>query len=178
MSQVALQAIDQEIAPSIDLQVFKEAMADFPAAVTIITTWDDDGHPIGATLSAVSSLSASPPMMLACFDRKSKTLEHLHSGKPFLIHVLGEGQEHLAMLFAGKQPDKFAGLDWSHGPLGLPELSGACCTLACEVEDLLPGGDHLIVTGNIRHIGHQDDHSPLLYHRRKMYPVSSTGASV
>ena len=41
--------------PDIDLQVFKEAMADFPAAVTVITTWDDEGHPVGATLSAVSS---------------------------------------------------------------------------------------------------------------------------
>ncbi|WP_162294945.1 flavin reductase family protein, partial [Mycobacteroides abscessus] len=85
MSQVQMKAPLE--APEIDVQIFKEAMADFPAAVTIITTWDNEGRPVGATLSAVSSLSASPPMMLACFDRKSKTLECLTQGKPFLIHV-------------------------------------------------------------------------------------------
>ncbi|AGN82587.1 flavin reductase family protein [Pseudomonas sp. GD03651] len=169
MSQAQLQQ-PIEI-PDIDLQIFKEAMADFPAAVTVITTWDDEGHPVGATLSAVSSLSAAPPMMLACFDRKSKTLECLTRGKPFLIHVLGAGQEHLAMLFAGKSTDKFDGVAWKLGELGLPTLPDAACTLACEVADVLPGGDHLIVTGCIRHISHNTQQMPLLYHRRKMFAV-------
>ncbi|AEJ12947.1 MULTISPECIES: flavin reductase family protein [Pseudomonas] len=174
MSQVQLKAPIE--AAGIDLQVFKDAMADFPAAVTIITTWDDNGQPVGATLSAVSSLSASPPMMLACFDRKSKTLEYLKAGKPFLIHVLGEGQEELAMLFAGKSTDKFAAVSWHRGELGLPTLSDANCALACEVADVLPGGDHLIVTGHIRHIDHNREQLPLLYHRRKMFGVPQQAA--
>ncbi|WP_437883325.1 flavin reductase family protein [Pseudomonas sp. LRF_L74] len=171
-SQVKTPATAREI----DLQVFKEAMADYPATVTVITTWDDDGRPLGATLSAVSSLSASPPMMLACFDRKSKTLEFLKKGKPFLIHVLGREQEPLAMLFAGKAEDKFGGIAWSKGDLGLPTLAGAACALACEVEDILPGGDHLIVTGNVRHIAHDNQQTPLLYHRRKMFSVPQAEA--
>ncbi|EKT4505270.1 flavin reductase family protein [Pseudomonas aeruginosa] len=175
MSQVQMKAPIE--APEIDVQIFKEAMADFPAAVTIITTWDDEGRPVGATLSAVSSLSASPPMMLACFDRKSKTLECLTQGKPFLIHVLGEGQQDLAMLFAGKCADKFEGIEWKRGELGLPTICDAACALACEVAEVLPGGDHLIVTGHIRHIDHNNQQTPLLYHRRKMFAVPA-GAPV
>ncbi|HIE4271985.1 TPA: flavin reductase family protein [Pseudomonas aeruginosa] len=173
MNQSQIKVINDT--PEIDQQVFKDAMADFPATVTVITTWDDQGQPVGATLSAVSSLSASPPMMLACFDRKSKTLEFLSKGKPFLIHVLSEGQAELAMLFAGKAADKFKDIDWSHGDLGLPKISGAACAMACQVADVLPGGDHLIVTGHIHHIDHAKQQQPLIYHRRKMFAVPQTG---
>jgi flavin reductase (DIM6/NTAB) family NADH-FMN oxidoreductase RutF len=161
--------------PDIDLQVFKEAMADFPAAVTVITTWDDEGHPAGAT-SPLSPRSASPPMMLACFDRKSKTLECLTRGKPFLIHVLGAGQEHLAMLFAGKSTDKFDGIAWKSGELGLPTPRARRAHWRVKSPMFSRVGITLIVTGCIRHISHNTQQVPLLYHRRKMFAVPQAAA--
>ena len=63
-----------------DMDVFKAAMSDMPAAVTVVTCRDWQGRPVGTTLSAVSSLSLAPPMMLACFDVGSNTLKALLPG--------------------------------------------------------------------------------------------------
>jgi flavin reductase (DIM6/NTAB) family NADH-FMN oxidoreductase RutF len=161
-----------------DLPTFKTMMSAMPAAVTVITCWSDDGQPVGATLSAVSSLSLSPPLMLACFDRGSKTLDTMgRRGKQFLIHLLADGQQNVAGLFAGKKPDKFAAIAWERGLLGLPQLPGCMGLIACEVEGLLPGGDHVIVTGGIRSIAFDEHSQALLYHRREIYPVPPRGGA-
>ncbi len=140
-------------------------MAEMPSAVTVITGWHLDGTPAGSTLSAVTSLSLEPPMMLACFQRGSRTLSALDIGRGFLIHVLADGQEQVAKVFAGKG-DKFSNVTWSEGLLGLPELPHCAAVIACESEAHLPGGDHVIVTGAVRAIRHDATRTALLYHRR------------
>lgn len=154
------------------LEQFKKAMAAFPAGVTIITTYDEQGRPVGGTLSAVTSLSAEPTLMLACFDQRSKTLEELaEKGKPFLIHILADGQQALAMHFAGKSPDKFADIPWQAGMHGLPQLENSAAVLACRVYDLLPGGDHTIVLGEVMQVETDDVQPALVYCQRQMVPA-------
>jgi len=148
----------------------RAAMAEMPSAVTVITGWNTDGSPAGSTLSAVSSLSMDPPLMLACFHRDSRTLGALDVGRGFLIHVLAAGQDELAAVFAGKG-DKFAQVDWERGLLGMPQLPGCQTVIACEVEAHLPGGDHVIVTGAVRDISHDAGRGAMLYHRRAFHAL-------
>jgi flavin reductase (DIM6/NTAB) family NADH-FMN oxidoreductase RutF len=49
--------------------VFRHAMGHFATGVTVITSLDGDGRPVGTTASAVTPLSLDPPLVLACFDR-------------------------------------------------------------------------------------------------------------
>ena len=49
---------------------FVEAMAAAAFGVSIITTDGDSGR-FGLTVSAVSSVSAEPPLLLACINRKN-----------------------------------------------------------------------------------------------------------
>ena len=58
---------------------FRDALASYPTGVTVVTAMGADG-PAGATANAVTSLSLEPPMMLACLDRGSRTLES-HGGR-------------------------------------------------------------------------------------------------
>lgn len=159
-----------ELVPS--LTDFTAAMAEIPSAINVITAWNGEGAPAGTTLSSVTSLSAEPPMVLACFDRRSRLLGTLQArGRRFLLHILSEGQEDLARAFASKSADKFDGIDWIEGLSGLPELPACAAVVACEVADLVPGGDHIIVTGLVRELRLGRSCRPLIYHRRRIYPL-------
>lgn len=155
----------------IDPNVFKGAMAAMPAAATVITTFAADGSPTGATLSAVTSLSLTPALMLACFDNRSETLKAVKATRRFLIHVLADGQQELALAFARKSADKFEGISWTEGPLGLPLLEGSAVTAACRLFQVVPGGDHAIVIGEIADIRIDGKRRPLVYAQRQLVPL-------
>ncbi|MEG6510266.1 flavin reductase family protein [Methyloligella sp. 2.7D] len=151
---------------------FTTAMAEIPSAINVITAWNGESEPVGTTLSSVTSLSMDPPMVLACFNRSSRLLSTLQArGRPFLLHILAEGQEQVAGAFASKSASKFDGIDWIVGLRGLPELPTSAAVVACEVADLLPGGDHIIVTGKVKELRLGMRDRPLIYHRRRIYPL-------
>jgi flavin reductase (DIM6/NTAB) family NADH-FMN oxidoreductase RutF len=154
-------------------EAFKAAMAELPAGVTVITAWDPEGRPVGATVSAVTSLSLEPPMLLVCLATTSDTLGVLRPGSAFAVHVLRDGQQDVAACLAGKGADKFSRVSWSTGPHGLPHLEGSAVVAACEVSSLVPGGDHVVVLADIRRVDVREGSSPLVYHRRRMLSVDS-----
>ena len=152
----------------VDPDAFRAAMADLSAAVSIVTTMAADGTPNGATVSAVSSLSMTPPLVLVCLDAASDTLAALSLGRSFLIHITADGQQKTALSFAKKGTEKFDVTDWTYSESGQPLLSGSAMVLDCVVSDLLPGGDHTIVVGRIGGIEHAEERRPIVYHRRRM----------
>ena len=89
-------------------------------------------------------------MMLACLDRDLGTLTSVRAQGRFGVNALAAGQAELARRFSGKdpEPEKWAG---SSGPSasGLPRLADVLLWVACELRDLIDGGDHLILTGNV-----------------------------
>ena len=52
----------------------RQALGHFATGVTVVTSRTSDGTPVGTTVSAVSSLSLAPPLLLVCLDRASQTL--------------------------------------------------------------------------------------------------------
>jgi flavin reductase (DIM6/NTAB) family NADH-FMN oxidoreductase RutF len=142
----------------------RAALGAYPTGVTLVTAIGPNG-PSGATANAVTSLSLDPPMMLACLDRGSRTLTSVREQGRFGVNALAAGQEELARRFAGKNPeaDKWDGVEWSESE-ELPRLPGALMWVACELRDLIDGGDHLILTGSVLAADSRDGH-PLLFHR-------------
>lgn len=127
-------------------------MALVPTAVTVITAPRPEG-PSGATANAVVSLSLEPPLMLAALDRGSRTLTALRGAAVFGVNVLAGDQAELAIRFATKDPHpvKWDGVAWRE-LAGVPAIEGATVSLACELRDLLDGGDHAIVTGAVTEV--------------------------
>jgi flavin reductase (DIM6/NTAB) family NADH-FMN oxidoreductase RutF len=143
---------------------FRAALGAYATGVTVVTAVGSGG-PSGATANAVTSLSLEPPMMLACLDRGSRTLTTVRAQGRFGVNALAAGQEELARRFSAKGPEskKWEGVEWSEH-LELPRLTGALLWVACELRDLIDGGDHLILTGNVVEV-ESDDRQPLLFHR-------------
>ena len=142
----------------------RAALAAYATGVTVVTAIGPNG-PSGATANAVTSLSLDPPMMLACLDRGSRTLTAVRAQGAFGVNALAAGQEDLARQFAGKHPEaaKWEGVEWSE-QRALPRLAGALMWVACELRDLIDGGDHLILTGNVIEAD-SNEGQPLLFHR-------------
>jgi flavin reductase (DIM6/NTAB) family NADH-FMN oxidoreductase RutF len=159
------------LAGDVEEMAFRAAMADLPAAVSIVTTTAADGAPHGATVSAVSSLSLRPAMILVCLDQQSDTLAALASDRHFLVHIAADGQQDQIRRFAGKGTDKFVGDHWAPGLSAQPQLRGAAQVLDCVVADLIPGGDHTIVVGRVTAIEHDESSTPIVYHRRRLMPT-------
>lgn len=145
-------------------------MAMLPTGVTVVSAGGSDG-PAGATANAVCSLSIEPMLMLACLDRGSRTLLAVQAANHFGISVLHAGQEEIARSFATKAPaaEKWAGVAWSERD-GIPAIDGSLAWIACELRDVISGGDHVIVTGEVRDlaIGEGD---PLVFSAGEYRPL-------
>jgi len=128
---------------------FRAAMAMLPTGVTVVSAAGPDG-PAGATANAVCSLSIEPMLMLACLDRGSRTLLAVQAANNFGISVLHAGQEQTARAFATKAPvaEKWDGVAWSERG-GIPAIDDALAWIACDLRDVIAGGDHVIVTGEV-----------------------------
>jgi flavin reductase (DIM6/NTAB) family NADH-FMN oxidoreductase RutF len=149
---------------------FRAAMGMLPTGVTVVTAGGPDG-PAGATANAVGSLSIEPMLMLACLDRGSRTLLAVQAANRFGISVLHAGQEPIARAFATKAPvpDKWRGIAWSERD-GIPAIEGALVFVACELRDMIAGGDHVIVTGEVTAL-ETSEGTPLVFHNGEYRPL-------
>lgn len=148
--------------------LFREVMAGVCTPVAVVTALNGD-RPHGTTVSAFASLSLDPPMVLVALARSSDLLAMVRETGRFGLNVLGSSQVALAARFAGKGtatfgPGKFDEVAWA-ADNGLPRLDGAQGWLACEVSDLVAGGDHVVALGVVVGAGTSDG-LPLTYHRR------------
>ena len=126
---------------------FRTVMGHFATGVAVVTV-DAPGGPQGMTANAVASLSLEPVLVLVCFDNGARTLPEVRRAGRFGVNVLAAGQEHLARRFASKDEGKFA--DVAHTVHdGIPVLDGALAWVGCELERLVPGGDHTIGIGAV-----------------------------
>jgi flavin reductase (DIM6/NTAB) family NADH-FMN oxidoreductase RutF len=149
---------------------FRAAMAMLPTGVTVVTAAGPEGA-AGATANAVCSLSIEPMLMLACLDRGSRTLLAVQAANRFGINVLHAGQERLARAFATKAPvgDKWEGVAWSERD-GIPAIDDALAFVACDLRDVIAGGDHVIVTGEVTAL-ETGEGDPLIFHAGDYRPL-------
>ena len=149
-------------------RAFRDTIGRFSTGVAIVTTIGPDG-PAGMTTNAVTSLSLDPLLLIVCFEMRSRTLDVVRASQRFAVNILRAGDEELAAVFASKRigPEKFEALThhrWREEH-GVPVLDRALAWVACDLRELLPGGDHEIGVGEVVRTGTGDDGDPLVFHR-------------
>ena len=143
---------------------FRTALSRFISGVTVITTFGKDNRPAGITVSAFSSVSLEPPLVLACIDKRASVHEHLAEGSRFAVNILAEDQQDISRLFASKDQDRFDGARYRWGVSGAPLLEGALAYIECRVVHAYPAGDHTIIVGEVESTS-VAEHKPLTYYR-------------
>jgi 3-hydroxy-9,10-secoandrosta-1,3,5(10)-triene-9,17-dione monooxygenase reductase component len=154
---------------------FRHAMGHFASGVTVVTSIGPDGAPVGTTANAVTALSLDPPLILVCFDLGSATLRAIRGHGAFVVNVLAAAQQPLSANFARRGlAAAWDGVRHRHGPTGSPRLEGVLAAVECTVEHCLPGGDHEIVVGRVRHVGTSAiPAAPLVYFRGRYASLAS-----
>jgi flavin reductase (DIM6/NTAB) family NADH-FMN oxidoreductase RutF len=147
----------------VDQRRFREILGLFPTGVTIVTAAGADG-PAGLTTNAFMSLSLDPPLIVVAFDNASRTLPVVRASGRFAVNVLRAGQEELAATFASKlvAAEKFAEITHTEQH-GVPVLDDALAWLACDVQDLVPRGDHTVGIGAVIGLDGDPDGQPLVF---------------
>jgi 4-nitrophenol 2-monooxygenase / 4-nitrocatechol 4-monooxygenase, reductase component len=148
-----------------DPAVFREVISNFMSGVVIVTARHQDSIQ-GMTVSAISSLSLDPPMLVICLNRKARTQDLVHQAGAFAVNILGEEQGHLADRFASKHDDRFAGVGHHPGLTGAPVLDGVLGVVECRVDEAVTGGSHRVFLGRVVH-AEAGEGTPLAYYQGK-----------
>lgn len=161
---------------TIDSRAFRKTLGCFASGVTVVTTIDpNDGNPQGVTVSAFSSLSLDPPLVLFCLGNATASLPAFRANGRFVINVLAEGQRDLSLRFAGRGTDKWAGVEHGAGLEGLPVLAGCLAHLQCSLHQVVEGGDHTIFIGRVEQLDHSEGGAPLVYFRGAYMDTAPSG---
>lgn len=142
-----------------DSRVFRNAMGNFATGITIVTT-ESEGEIHGMTVNAFMSVSLDPMLVVVSIDEKASMYDTMQKTKKYAISFLKEDQTEYSMIFADQQPGKekveYDRLD------GQPVLKNALTTIACDVQDMVIAGDHMLFIGKVTDIAINEG-DPLLY---------------
>ncbi len=128
---------------------FKAAMRHYPAGVTVVTSVHR-GEPRGITLTAFSSVSAEPPMVLVCVNRDARSNLYIASSRIFCVNLLSADQQALAERFSGKMRERqFDDIAHTTDATGAPVLPGTIAHFDCEVAEEHHAGTHSIFIGRV-----------------------------
>jgi flavin reductase len=154
---------------------FIAAMALAATPVTVVTT-DGPAGRFGLTVSAVSSVSADPPMLLCCVNRKSPCAAAINANGRFAVNLLGAENRVIAESFAGRPREglayDFTNNGWRTGLHAMPVLEGAAASFECEIESWHDAGTHRIFIGRVL-ASRQGDAAPLVYFNRAFVRVTA-----
>lgn len=134
---------------------YRSTVSWFVTGIAVMTSLTADGLPHGMTANAVTSVSLDPLLVLVSVDREAGMADVVQQGRVFALSFLAADQQPLSDHFAsddrGLGLEEFAGIATHAGVTGAPLLDGASAWLDCEVHDVLPGGDHVLVLGRVVH---------------------------
>ena len=156
---------------------FRSAMAHLPAAVNIVTTDGPHGR-VGITVSAVCSVSDSPPTVLVCVNRSSATHDIFKSNGEICINVLSGEHEELARHFSGatKVPmaERFGWDIWEENRASVPVLRDALVKIVGRISDHSVQGSHSVIFVQVDRIEVQQESDSLVYFKRQFHRLSVT----
>ncbi|MGB0907320.1 MAG: flavin reductase [Maricaulaceae bacterium] len=128
---------------------FRNALGQFATGVTIVTTAEEDGTPVGVTASSFNSVSLDPPLILWSLAKTAKSMPAYQNSGGFNVHVLAAHQSGLSNQFARPSSDKFEGIDWTPCDQGFPQLPEYAAQFRCKTTFQYEGGDHIIFVGEV-----------------------------
>ena len=149
----------------IDATHLRNILGHYPTGVSVVTAIDEVGEPAGMVVGSFTSVSLDPPLIAYFASRTSGSYAKLQSSSHFCVNVLAHDQRELCQRFSRKTGNKFDGTRWAPSPSGSPILDGVLAWIDCEVDSIVPAGDHWMVMGRITGLGVANDDVPMVFAR-------------
>lgn len=145
---------------------FRAAMRAFVGTCSVITVGEGDDAS-GLVVTSAISLSAEPPLLLACVNRNSSSHPLLEKYGRFGWSSLGAAHREVAERFSGfggvKGPARYDGAEWETAVTGARLLVGAPTAFDCTVEEMIQRATHSILIGRVQAIRTTPDQGALIY---------------
>lgn len=157
----------------------REVMRLFPQGVTVVTT-RAGGVPRGITVSAFTSVSLDPPLVLVSISKNSEFHPFLTLPREFAVNFLAANQQFVSERFAGRHEveDMFEGIGYAPGTTGSPVIRGARAIIECRAWKVHDVGDHSLLIGEVVRAEKLSDDPPLVYYIRQYTTTEWSGQVV
>lgn len=138
----------------VDSESFRLAMSQFLTGVAVVTVKDGDTFR-AITVNSLTSVSLNPPMLLICFDRRSRCLQVINDSRSFGVSILSRAQQHLATRFGRRDAEGNSHeveSDLCDEIDGVPLLSNSLAGVVCDLDQSFQAGSHTVVLGMPRKV--------------------------
>jgi flavin reductase len=156
---------------------YRAGMARLGAAVHVVTS-DGVGGKAGIAVSAVCSVTNTPPTLLVCVNRQSSAHNALIENSVLCVNTLGASHEALSRRFGAGIgiEERFAGTTWHTLKTGAPVLDDALVAFDCKVVDTVCQGTHRVFFCEVQEIQLNDGEATggLIYFDRRYHGLQAT----
>lgn len=140
--------------PSAAVDDYRDAMARVAGGVGVLTTRDPAGRDCGITVTALSSVSLVPPLVLTCVRRGGFVHDALLVADGWALTMLAEDQVELARYAArhrhpGSRDDFSPWVVRRGDESGALVFTGGVSAIECVPFDLVDAGDHTVAIGRV-----------------------------
>ncbi len=156
--------------PVVDPQTVRDVVGCFATGIAVMTTMGRNGLPVGLVVNSFSSLSLDPPLVMWGISRDAPSFVAFRSHTGFAVNIVAAQTQEEALRFARPSANGFAGRGWSKGLRSLPVLDRALAMLECRTLQQLPGGDHVIIIGQVERC-RMGEGDPLLLYRGRFATI-------
>lgn len=129
-------------------RAYRDALGCFPTGVALVTH-AETGAARAMTINSFASVSLSPRLVLWSLARESERFAAFAAVQHYAINVLAADQGALSSACAMTDDLASAGGRWAPGANGAPLVEGAIARFECTRVAVHPGGDHVIIVGEV-----------------------------
>ena len=140
----------------------RNVLSKFATGVTVVSTIDCDGKPIGMTANSFTSVSLDPPLVLWSIGINQPSYDAFLKAKGYSVSILSKDQKDICDLFSSPIEDKFSDIDYTLTDNGFPIIQKSLAWFDCLKWNNYPGGDHQILVGEIKNF-YADENDPLIF---------------
>lgn len=129
-----------------------------PAPVSIVTSFDDQGRPVGLAMSAIMPVALAPCSMAISINRDGSAYQHVLAAGVFCVNLLNSAMEpHFRPFCDHKLRDlRFKDPAWKVHE-GLWYLDDAPASIFCRIEQVAKYGTHDVLIGKVFDMFSSDD---------------------
>ena len=132
---------------TIDTRELRNAFGSFLTGVTVVTSANSDGDPVGFTANSYTSVSLNPPLLLVCPAKTLGTIDIFSSCDRFAVNILALDQQEVSNTFASSGNERFSTIAWQADQWNMPILDGTVGHFSCSTHQCISAGDHFVLIG-------------------------------
>ncbi len=152
----------------------RQVMRNWTSGITVVTAKNGDQFH-GMTVSAFTSISLQPPLVLVSLEKTSRTHDMAHNSNHFGVTILADDQKDISDRFAGRIPtlddNRFLGLAIETLTSGVPFIVGGLAYLDCHIVHTYDTSLQTLFIGEVDALCAARSGKPLLYHNQDYHTL-------